>query len=563
MLSLGILAACSSGKQGGNQCATGAACTPAGGVDPCRVHATTCESSTAAQTCSYVADVADYTDCGAGKVCFGGACKPQLRTVSGTLKATHWIDNGTKTTVNEPLPWARLTSLLVPKRNSAGYTALPLSLDANQSFSATAVPVGPYFVELDFASYAPCRSCIDGFVQVISARLIELTADTPDFTRVTASRPDLVKVASGFPPAFNLSGLDPWMAGDSVHVAGSQSLSYDRPQVHPSLGATSYDGAYWFTEGYPDASKGDTLFVYQRSVTNVGNGASAATAAAATRYARLNNVTLTPASTTPISAALVAAPQTGSVRLDVRYSQFAALTPQVHPQAVVGSYPPGVVVRAVPRSVSYPDMPPDALELTTTIFSFESTSLFLLSNLAPISVDADYGTLHYGEFLEPNWQMLRGAWFSYDVNAPGPNGGAYPLTGYVISRVPMSDDPILPVLGPPTQPRIEGRDGFAGQSGVGLEPTLTWSAPLLGRATSYQVRISNLLEPVAGETRELLAIVHTGMKFRVPVGVLKVGNHYSAVITAVQAPWDLLDQPPFQRGLPFHAADCVMGAFTP
>jgi hypothetical protein len=77
------------------------------------------------------------------------------------------------------------------------------------------------------------------------------------------------------------------------------------------------------------------------------------------------------------------------------------------------------------------------------------------------------------------------------------------------------------------------------------------------------VHISNLIEPVDGETRELQAIVHTGLKFRVPAGVLKMGGYYSAVITAVQAPWDFLDQPPFQRGLPFHAADCVMGTFTP
>jgi hypothetical protein len=475
VLSLAILAACSRGTQGGNQCAAGAACTPAGGVEPCRVHATRCDSSTAAQTCSYVADVADYTDCGAGKVCFGGACKPQLRTVGGALKATHWTDNGTKTTVNEPLPWARLSRLLVPKRNPAGYTAVPLSLDANQSFSATDVPVGPYFVELDETSSAPCRSCIDGFVQVVYARLIELTADTPDFTRVTASRPDLARLAliTNPTPSINLSGLDPWAAGDSVLVAGSQSLSYDRLHFHgvPTVGATSYDGAYWFTEGYPDASKGDTLFVYQRSVTNVGSGSSAATAAAATRYARLNNVTVTAASTTPISAALVAAPQTGSVRLDVRYSQFAALTPQVHPQAVVGtSFPPGVVVRAVPRSVSYPDMPPDALELTLTIFSAESTGLFLLSNLAPISVDADYGTLHYGEFLDPNWRTFRGAWFSYDVNAPGPTGGTYPLTGYVITRVPIS--PMIRSF--PSSARRRSRASKAGMDSRG-RAALAWN----------------------------------------------------------------------------------------
>jgi hypothetical protein len=120
------------------------------------------------------------------------------------------------------------------------------------------------------------------------------------------------------------------------------------------------------------------------------------------------------------------------------------------------------------------------------------------------------------------------------------------------------------MLGPATQPRIEGRDAFPRQSGVGLQPTFTWSPPAIGQATSYQVTVADVSQPViAGETRVLSAIVYSGRSFKIPPGLLKQGRFYAATISARSGPWDTFDHAPLQKGIPFHSADCVTGVFSP
>jgi hypothetical protein len=81
-----------------------------------------------------------------------------------------------------------------------------------------------------------------------------------------------------------------------------------------------------------------------------------------------------------------------------------------------------------------------------------------------------------------------------------PGGGVwsgYPIAGLISSQVPASETggPIVPMLGSPTMPRIEGRDAFQGQGGVGFQPTISWSPPTLGSATSYQIVITRIGKP--------------------------------------------------------------------
>ncbi len=151
--------------------------------------------------------------------------------------------------------------------------------------------------------------------------------------------------------------------------------------------------------------------------------------------------------------------------------------------------------------------------------------------------------------------------------APGaPEPTEFPQAGFALSHVPRSPAPtapVVPVLGPPTAPLLNGMDAYEPRSGVGLQPTFSWSPPRLGIATSYQVIISSLSPPAAGDTVRFSALVYSGNSFKVPPGLLKAGNLYFAQIYARQAPWDVLDHAPFRRGTPFHETNCVTGLFTP
>jgi hypothetical protein len=178
-------------------------------------------------------------------------------------------------------------------------------------------------------------------------------------------------------------------------------------------------------------------------------------------------------------------------------------------------------------------------------------------------VDVDYGSLDYGDFLDPLWKSYRTASYFFDVSLPQVDTT---ITASITTSVAIGDaaGPIVPAVGPPLAPLIEGRDAFTPQQGVGLQPTISWSAPAVGQPSSYVITITDHRQPVvAGQLREISATVYTGRSFKVPPGLLTAGGLYHATITAVMAPWDVLDRGPFENGRPLHTADCVTGVFTP
>ena len=89
-----------------------------------------------------------------------------------------------------------------------------------------------------------------------------------------------------------------------------------------------------------------------------------------------------------------------------------------------------------------------------------------------------------------------------------------------------------------------------------MTPTLTWSAPTLGTATSYTVTIQ-------GTSGQLLSATAYETSFAVPPGILFSGNTYWAAITANYGPWDAIDRAVNRGGVPFDWADCVTNVFTP
>jgi hypothetical protein len=413
---------------------------------------------------------------------------------AGRLPDDYWADDGTKTTLSAP-PWvaqggpATPSTLLVP--DSGGYGKLALAVDADQKFSVPDVPVGKYFLELDLdmAVEARCNR-LSAFTTVVIANLFELTASTPDLMRITAERPDL--------------------------------------------------------NGVPDTAKRDVVFLQQRRTTTIGSGASTASVMRATRFARLADFSVQYPGFTSVAIALAEPPRSGALSAKVAASQFAALAPDVSPDAV----PSGlfVLVFAAPHSVSYPEMP---------LFHAGASLLSLRTS----NVDADYGTLTYGQFLDPLWKEYRRVFQSFDVQS----GAA--SSAFLFSDVPMSDvgsARIVPVLSPPTSPRIDGKDAFTPQTGVGLEPTISWSPPRLGTATSYVVNVvpaaysCDMADQVVG-----VSAVVRGTSFRMPTGILRTGVSYRVTLTARQAPWDTADAGPFRTGTPLHSAQCVTATLVP
>lgn len=234
----------------------------------------------------------------------GGRVASKTRTVTGAFTTVFRPDDGTTTTLSTPPPFHQsVPALLVPDDSPSGYTVFPVTLGPDNTFTVPDVPNGPHFVQLDrtYMYFIGVPTLVSG------TELIELTADTPDLSLMSAARPDLERVTMRTPVTLNVLNLQPWQSGNQFLISSSQA------------------------------------------------------------------------------------------DVDVRPSGLLA---------------PGAT------------QPTDFLQ-AATVFSF-----------VPMS--------------------------------------------------PAPTDPIAPVLGPPTAPLLNGVDAFVPQSGVGLQPTFSWSPPNLGTATSYQ-----------------------------------------------------------------------------
>lgn len=207
--------------------------------------------------------------------------------------------------------------------------------------------------------------------------------------------------------------------------------------------------------------------------------------------------------------------------MDSRGSGFAALATQVNPAArPARDSNLSLSVQAVPRAVDFPDFNRSA----------SSSSLFYLQSLTDSSTDVDYGALSYPQFHNPLWTEMRQVIYNFDVDLVPP-GGMDPIrvAASATRQDPMSPapmDPIGPVVGPPTAPLLNGMDAFVARSGVGSQPTVSWSPPSLGAPTSYVVTIDRAfqLPPAPGELGYLSATVYRDTAFTVPPGFLQAGT---------------------------------------
>jgi hypothetical protein len=459
----------------------------------------------------------------------------KTRTVHGRF-ATLYRPDGVATSAvnglatNTIAPWIWVAT-------DTGYIRHAVDVAPDGSFSTAGVPAGRYFLEVDTFPETPPA--------VFS--LYQLSADEPDLTTVSAARPDVVFESNPTQMTLDVSNLTPWvfnppMGRDWILVAGSQANVYSRPENSPGAGATIDHSVFdWNTTstaaaiGLPDASKGDVEYVYQRSSVPIGSGATAGVLHYASRFSRVSDLTMRDGVDAALNLVLADAPQSGSLHVEMRGTQFGALAADVSPGATLQ---PGVglEVVAIPHSLDYPDQQPGG-----------AWSSLLYAQL-PSAVDVDYGVVNYGRFLDAGWKE---ALWTFVITSADTEGDSYDAFEPFNSPEP---GPIVPRLSPPKKPLINGNDAFASQSGVGLQPRFSWSAPSLGNATSYTVRI--------GGSPAVFARVY-GTSFQVPPGFLQPGIPYVATITAVSAPWDALDSAPFRTGMPIYSAHCVTASFQP
>jgi hypothetical protein len=195
----------------------------------------------------------------------------------------------------------------------------------------------------------------------------------------------------------------------------------------------------------------------------------------------------------------------------------------------------------------------------------------LVFNSTDLQNDANLGTTSFGQFLPSPWVPWRQVIYRAQVTflATGATK-AYKQNAGMVSYEALAgaSTPVVPVVSPPRTPLVNGNDAFAGATGVGTTPTLSWTAPAIGPAvgpsTAYWVALYRL-DNVSGTTRRTAVASFFGLtttSLQLPDGLLVAGQQYFAVIGLATGAmtWD---QGPRRRGLPWHQASCVTGIIVP
>jgi hypothetical protein len=117
---------------------------------------------------------------------------------------------------------------------------------------------------------------------------------------------------------------------------------------------------------------------------------------------------------------------------------------------------------------------------------------------------------------------------------------------------------LSPIVSPPRQPLVNGRDARQPQEGVGIEPTLSWTAPTIGVAPRYRILVYRIYLKGSQPFLQLDAAISTAStSLRMPPGILKAGSSYIFTLRANRSPGDDETRPNRE-----HLGSCTATALT-
>jgi hypothetical protein len=423
----------------------------------------------------------------------------------------------------------------------------PGAFASDGTYSIPSVPVGPYWLVL-----------VDGSGAVSA---FETSASSVDLGYDLLGRPDVAFPASSTPVILNATWTG--AAGDALQLTSSNADVHDLIEgaAFATLLSTGTVTEDWLASSSGVAlhllAAGDTLYVNDLAPGSFTSGSPAQSFG----YRAALNATfltglITPA---PITAAFGPAAQSGSLTVDWRTSAFEALAADMVSTSQVTSSAHTLVVGASahplanpsPRATEYPDL----LRITVSGGT---------PDVAPLE-----GPLAYAQFLDGAiWNEWRAVGFTVHVSYTAP-GATTPFdeTASIAALEPMTPapaSPIVPTLTPVQAPLVGGAGAFASLTGVGLTPTLSWTAPAVGTPTSYTVTVYVLgLNAGASTSTPVATFTTTQPTVTILPGMLTSGNVYYARIVATVSPSDTSGTAPLRfTPVGAHAAT-LTGTFAP
>jgi hypothetical protein len=459
-------------------------------------------------------------------------------TLTGTGVITWVTDTGNQTTNVD-----YSTSAFAALDPNNGFAAIAGIGNANGTFSIPNVPAtGTLYVKSGRNYFV-----VDGRPTFDLG--YELMA-RPDYATATTSPTNLT---------FSISNLASWQSGDAIgffSIGGGAAWNWiDQTggTNPPGTGATTLNMTADMTRAtdpyLPSASKGDVSWLLQYTI---GTSSGGMQYAQLTRYVRDTTINMTDGKPTTMSGSFTAVnPNKTTPSFNYQRSAWAAFSGLVNPSATINDNFFGVLVNYAPSGAAGIDLEP----------------VLAVNYTDALTTDLNVGMMSYANPFPSTWAELLQVFTKYHVSymAPGATTALdlYPSVGQevLLSGAPTT---VSPTLGPAQSIKIGGQSASTQLSGVGLTPTISWSAPAVGTPQAYSVWVYHLTNSNGTTQRSTAAVLYTkATSVTVPPNVLTSGNTYYVAISALTSGTVDLTYSPYRSRLPYAWANALTATFTP
>ena len=443
-------------------------------------------------------------------------------SVSGVRNVTYVENDSIRHTLPDDLSTLNIGAW-VPTADGTGFEYRSGTGHSNGTFFIPDVQRTPYFLQLG-SSYT------------------WTTSRKHELNRTVLGRPFAEPLPQGLFLDLQLSGLTPWRAANDLQFhaptigLGYFTSSCASPALPAQEGNAFISGTLEYAESLEacgntttrfDPSRGD-LFYVTHLESRVAPGSDARIQEVRQALVAKTLPEITPGtfqlSGTMNPVSLVRQP------VDFRVSEFEAQVLASHPTAKLTTNNLNIGTLQGHKEfgvyAGWPDL----------VLAFDST---------PGQGDS-LATFEYGDPYPATWPRFiyasASATVSYTATKPDgtastPRAVSVNVTTHEPLR-PGTTQLIRPQISPPRELKINGLPATTDLSGVGPSPLVTWSAPALGVAVRYSVRLHRFTATSTGSTSRVILATFTTTEpqLRLPPNLLVSGPTYALQVYAYAAP---------------------------
>lgn len=453
-----------------------------------------------------------------------GFSPASTRTVSGT-RIIHYKTGAV------PVDLSTTTIGAFVPNGSGGYTFFSGSGTSSGTFTIANVPGGFYLLQLGGLYLWTSNTVVDA----------DYNSDT---------RSDTVQADQNTTVTFDLTNLDTWQSTDFLEMVCPNNAAFDL--FVGTTGWTTFTGTYPYSGSLSVGSEGDQYYIFQAVTQSV----SGLPFNALGRYIAPAKFTQQQGSDTPINGKLRTIVQNHKFEANINGADLNVQALAANPSATLAA------------TVIALDAYPGSLGKGENTSTPDLVAYDFLGNSSLITSNGDLGQVLYGNPFPSKWPLFDiYEWQAYtNYTAPGATNSTpiFTLAGAYDTTLPTTKNPMKPLIGVVNKPSINRKNFFTDQSGVSTTPTLKWSAPSVGKATYYLVRVWQLSNNAGNTVATLIARLSTQRtSLLIPKGVMSTGQAYVFEIRGWYVPGLNFAKTPFMSRPTFGLADVISGVMQP